>query len=160
MNQARVWGVTVACLSVGLARSMMLILPFERLSVILGHSVDPRVAFEAVSGRPDGRVSAARIGSCLRIASRRLPFKVSCLCESLAASMLLSLFRLPSETTLGVTLGTDARSRPGGFSAHSWTMSGTTLVTTSDGKGYQSTARYRISPWFGGASRESGSRLP
>jgi hypothetical protein len=99
------------------------LLPFRRLSTI--------VQRDKLRVRPEGALSAERIGWAIRVASRYVP-RATCLAQALTALFLLERAGLPARLYIGV-----ARKNAKPFQAHAWVESrGNTIVGGRDLQAY------------------------
>jgi hypothetical protein len=99
-----------------IARIMLLVLPFKRLSARLSGDAD------AVGWEPDEDL-LRRIGFAVRAAANNVPWRSDCFPQTIAARMLLKHFRYSSTIHFGVErLGEDE------LAAHAWLTCGNTVV--------------------------------
>jgi len=111
-----------AVLWLGLARGMVLVLPFKWIAPSLGplnedgsHHCD-----EAQ------QVIVQRLGRAIRTASRFTPWKSNCLAQAIAGKIMLRRRGIPSTLYLGLKKDADL------LEAHAWLHTGCTMVTGGD----------------------------
>jgi hypothetical protein len=106
----------------GLARLMLLIVPFRRIAPWLGQN------FQTAAVTPlatHSQIAQARhIGHAVQIAARYTPWKSKCLAQAMVARMLLGIKRLPYALYLGVRKDGET-----GLAAHAWVCTGRLAVT-------------------------------
>lgn len=108
-------------LLLGAALGLRLV-PFRRLSVLLGHQLG---AIACVPLADPGEEARARlVKRAIRRAARLAPLRSDCLPQALAGAVLCRLLGVPTTAHLGVRLGDDP-----GFLAHAWLCSGRVAVT-------------------------------
>lgn len=110
-----------AAFCLGVARSVVLLLPFRWTTKLLGLCPALAIAVEPVS---DDVV--APIAWALRIASSRSPWRNTCLSQALAGVTMLRRRRIPAILTLGIAREAGGRS---GLSAHAWLSCGSLILT-------------------------------
>ena len=115
-----------AWLLTGLARLLVLCLPFKALAPLLGRYA----GVSAVIPLPmnDQQRRAEDIGLAVRIAARYAPWQANCQAQAVAARCLLGLLRVPYALFYGVA------NAPGSqLKAHAWVASGPIAVTGGNG---------------------------
>lgn len=104
-----------------IARTMLVFIPFSRLSERLSSPID------SASARLDP-AAIARIGWAVRVAANRVPWRADCFPQAIAARILLDRLGQASTIHIGV-----AREANGALSGHAWLTCGDQVVTGGDG---------------------------
>lgn len=113
-----------ATICLGMARAMVLLLPFRRLAPALG-----RPNLETGADCDDReRDAVARIGWALRRLSPRLPWTCNCLAQAIAARWMLKRRGVGSTLYLGV------RKDGSLLAAHAWLRVGRLIVTGGEAR--------------------------
>ncbi len=107
------------------ARAVLAVFPFRRIAPWLGTHM------AVTAETPDHRHGevVARIQRAIRTASNHTPWKVECLGQALAASVMLRLRRIDGTVYLGI-----AKEGQHDVIAHAWLRSGQTIVTGASGR--------------------------
>lgn len=101
------------------ARAMLLVMPFRRLS---GQLASQRVRDNSGSN-PDPKL-LPRISRAVAIAASHVPWRSDCFPQAIAARKLLERYGYASTIHIGV-----AKNEGEGLAAHAWLTSGDTVVT-------------------------------
>lgn len=112
-----------AVIWLGLARSVLLVVPFRRIAPWLGTQeaqTEERVA-------PQQEALAQEVGWAVRAAARRTPWESACLAQAISAKAMLRRRGVASTLYLGL-----ARGEAGELQAHAWLRCGTAVVTGGD----------------------------
>jgi hypothetical protein len=122
----RRWLLPAWCL-LGVARPLILVVPFRQLARRLGRSETAAPWVPLLSA--DREQLALQLGRAIRTAARYTPWQSQCFAQTLVARLLLGWHRLPAAIFFGV-----ARSRDTGeLQAHAWVMAGRVCVCGGDG---------------------------
>lgn len=116
-----------AILYIGMARVVLMILPFKRVAQQLGELVGPgdtRAALASKRQSADDAIIAADIGWTVARVAGQMPFKAVCLQQALAAHAMLRRRQIPSILHLG-----SGRDDTGKLIAHAWLDAAGTAVT-------------------------------
>lgn len=114
---------TEAWLWLALARTMLLLLPFRKLAPILGKKTLPSADDE--NQHHDQHDKLLRIGTAIRRASHKSPWRTECFEQALAAKFMLKIRRMKSIVFFGVSKS----KQKGNFNAHAWLQCGNHIVT-------------------------------
>lgn len=106
----------------GIARLMVLLLPFKWLAPLLGR-YNGVAAFLPLAGSPEYR-RAMSIGRAVRMAATVTPWQANCQPQAIAARCLLGLFSVPYSVFYGV-----ANAPEQNMKAHAWVGCGPVPVT-------------------------------
>lgn len=124
----------------GVARGMILLLPFRFYAPVLGEPAHGQDASPApLAPRHEARARA--VGRVVRATAKVTPWQSLCLAQALAAVAMLRLFAIPSTVYLGLAKGV-----PGGdpLKAHAWIKAGeATLTGAHRGPRYTIVATFR-----------------
>jgi len=110
----------------GVARLLVLTLPFKCLAVSLGRHMHESGAQVA----PDELRSARLIGQAIRSAADNTPWESVCLPQAVAGQWMLKRRRIPATLYLGVAKDND---NPERLAAHAWLRCGDVVLTGSVG---------------------------
>ena len=115
-----------AFLLLGVMRAAILLLPFRRITTILGLAQGATSSMPAV----DMTVDPADVGWAIRAAAARTPWESACLAQALTGMVMLSRRGIAATLYLGV-----ARDEidPEAMSAHAWLRCGDTILTGAGG---------------------------
>lgn len=119
---ARLWFFPVWLL-LGLARALILCVPFQRLAPRLGRHAGAAPWVPVLDAAHQRR--AQQIGQVVRLAARYTPWTSNCFPQAVAARVLLGLYRVPYVLCFGVTRTPDSAN----FQAHAWVVSGRVAVS-------------------------------
>lgn len=75
---------------------------------------------------------AGRIEGVVALAARYTPWEVKCLAQTLTARVVLSLYRVPHSTFIGVSRNQDSQK----MEAHAWVVAGPVTVVGGDSFGH------------------------
>ncbi len=115
-----------AWLLLGVARVLVVAVPFTRFSASLGVPIaSPWIPLPT----PAQQHRARLIGLAVTTAARHTPWTSNCLPQALVAHWLLAAFGIPSAVFLGVQRIPQTR----GLQAHAWVSTGRIHVTGGDG---------------------------
>jgi hypothetical protein len=109
----------------GIARSVLCILPFRRIAPHLGH----HMANSPETDVSKHKTTLKRISWAIVTVSRYAPWDCKCLVQAIAGKRMLQIRGLPSTLYLGVS-----KDEAEGFSAHAWLRCGEMVLTGSQGK--------------------------
>ncbi|MEG0847286.1 MAG: lasso peptide biosynthesis B2 protein [Niameybacter sp.] len=118
----------------GIARALILLIPFKKIRPYLGtHNADSRQEEDVEVYR-----QAKRIAHTVSIVSHYTPWESKCLVQAMVAQYLLKRRKIPTTLYLGVAKGGE-----GELKAHAWLRCGQ-LIVTGDGarRGYKEVARF------------------
>lgn len=115
-----------AFMLLGIARFMVLAVPFRWLAVSLGKRMNET---GAVTGHRDLRI-ARMIGQAIRSAANNTPWESVCLTRAVAAQWMLKRRRIASTLYLGVSKGVPGPER---LAAHAWLRCGDEILTGDEG---------------------------
>ncbi|MGH1579295.1 lasso peptide biosynthesis B2 protein [Planktotalea sp.] len=107
----------------GIARLMILCLPFRGYVAVFGKRSEAKNDILALPERSQNRARA--IGKAIRMTAKRTPWHSVCLPQAICACILLRLFRIPYHTRFGVMPDT----KNDMLTAHVWVTAGTCVVT-------------------------------
>ena len=130
----------------GLTRLLTVVLPFRAIRHLLGEQRSPR-SVDPASGPVPPPVNARdinrarQIGSAVRTAARRTPWRSDCYPQALTARALLRLARVPHAVTFGVR-----RDDAGELKAHAWVSAGKVAVTGGSGQSWVGVGTFAWSP--------------
>lgn len=105
----------------GVAKALILTVPFPRLARSLGHPLGVSAWVPPVDAR--GCHRARQIGRAIRVAARYTPWESNCFPQALAARVLLALYGVPCTMYFGLRRTAD------GIKAHAWVASGPVAVS-------------------------------
>lgn len=117
-----------AFVSLGVARLLVLLLPFRWLAASLGE----RMGESPPEATPADLRLALLIGQAVRSAANYTPWQSVCLPQAVAGQWMLKRRGIAATLYLGVT---KAENRPEQLAAHSWLRCGTIILTGSVGHG-------------------------
>jgi hypothetical protein len=117
----------------GIARLAVLMVPFRRLSAVLGKGAGSAPWIPILSDAQ--RLRALHIGRTVRTMARFTPWDSNCFAQAITARLFLGLYGLPYALYFG--LMRDAASK--GMNAHAWIVAGPVRVT-----GGQSFEKYTV----------------
>jgi hypothetical protein len=110
----------------GIARMLVLTIPFRWLAVSLGNRMQ-----ESAPGMKPAELQRARmIGQAIRSAANNTPWKSVCLPQAVAGQWMLKRRRIAATLYLGVA---KADARPEQLAAHAWLRCGGLIVTGAKG---------------------------
>lgn len=108
----------------GLGR-LLTLFPMRIHTRVLGHERH-ETSHALSSGQPE---TARRVGSAVQRAAMIVPFKGMCIEQTLAASLMMRLRRVPTTAYIGVHRDPTQRTAdPRGFNAHSWLRAGGNVI--------------------------------
>ena len=116
-----------ALLALAAARAALLLIPFRRLTPLLGPA---RTQAQTVPTLTQA-AHARRIGWAVAAVASRTPWRSRCLTQALAATALLRRRRIPSTLYLGVAKSAEP---PQDLTAHAWVRCGEHPITGGDGQ--------------------------
>lgn len=139
----KAWFLPV-CALLGLARVLIVLLPFARLSSSLGVAAGTLAWAPLLAEEDRGR--ARQIGQVIQLAARQLPWRTDCLPQAVVARWLLGWYGLPYVLFFGM------RREPGSdaMQAHAWVVSGPVRVTGGHGFGHYAVVGSYVSPTLRG----------
>ncbi|SFW19076.1 lasso peptide biosynthesis B2 protein [Chitinophaga sancti] len=114
---------TEAWIWLALARTMLLFLPFRKLAPILGKKTFP--AQGEAEGLHYSKDRLRCIGTAIRRAGKRSPWRTECFEQALAGKLMLKARRMNSTVFFGVS----KNMQKGNFNAHAWLQCGNHVVT-------------------------------
>jgi hypothetical protein len=106
----------------GLARSMVLLVPFKRIAPYLGLHLGVQAVIPLLNTKQLRR--AISIGRAVRIAAQYTPWNANCQAQAITARVLLGLFCVPYSLLYGV-----AKDTAQDMKAHVWVCAGPVCVT-------------------------------
>lgn len=115
-------------LLLGLARLIILVVPFRRYANFLGCRYGHALWVPLPS--PAGVARARAISQVVRLTARHTPWRSNCFPQAMVARLLLRLYGVPHAVYFGA-LPTGDPARP--MSAHAWVSAGRVQVTGGDG---------------------------
>lgn len=142
-----------AWLLTGLARALVLLLPFKAYAPLLGEYA----GVSAVIPLPEpGKLRHAdSIGRAVRMASRYTPWQANCQAQAIAARFLLGLLGVPYALFYGVASAPERQMK-----AHAWVASGPVAVVGGDAfDEFTVVAVFTSRPPFHGRGVQSGIAL-
>jgi len=112
--------VIVSFAVLGIMRLLMILLPFRRLTALMGkaHQESP------YSLDPASQILAQEVGFAINIVSNHTPWKSECLVKALAAQFILKVLNISSTLYLGVS-----KDDSNHLTAHAWVRSGNQIIT-------------------------------
>lgn len=125
VGRAIVSGFPLVWLMLGIARLLVLVVPFRRLAPLLGNSLPLLPVSIPVS---QGQAQVARHwAGVIRSASRWTPWLSNCFAQALVACWLMRWYRVPCLLCFGL------RRQDGELQAHAWVMAGPVAVSGGNG---------------------------
>ncbi len=118
----KLWFVPI-WLMLGLARAMVLVVPFRLIAPILGQGLGTSAAVPLAGPKQETR--ARQIGQTIRLASRYSPWDANCLAQAIVARIVMGLYGVPYVLFFGLSRSAGQA----GLDAHAWTVSGRVAVT-------------------------------
>lgn len=115
-----------AVLLLGLARLLVLAIPFRWLAVSLGR----HMRASATDAMPAELHQARLIGQAVRSAAANTPWQSVCLPQAVAGQWMLKRRRVAATIYLGVA---KADAKPGQLTAHAWLRCGDVIITGAAG---------------------------
>lgn len=112
------------CIMLPVARFAVIMIPFRRISPLLGVSHSTGAFVPLITYPQEKR--ATEIRAVIRLASKFSPFGGNCFAQAITARVLLRLYRIPHSVFLGLRT---SNSEVGGIAAHAWTAAGRVAVT-------------------------------
>ena len=129
-------------LSLGIARAMVLLMPFRLYAPLLGELAGDNGA--SVSPAPGVAGRAMRIGKLIEAVSQFTPWLSNCLAQAIVASVCLRLLKIGYSVHFGVAKSSDAAAA---LEAHSWVMAGEYPVTGfAESHGMTCLRTFRLEP--------------
>jgi hypothetical protein len=125
-SQQERWLFLEACLLLGVMRAAILLLPFRRITAMMGLVQEEPGA----SAGCDPGVVPAMIGWAVKAASARTPWESACLAQALTAMAMLSRRGIDATLYLGVAKG---GSLPASMDAHAWLDCGGSIIAGGAG---------------------------
>lgn len=138
--------VMEATLCLFVARLVLRLVPFRRLSPYLGKHMEE----SAEDAMPRSRVYAYRVARGIHYTYPRLPWHSTCLVQAIAAMAMLK--RRGQESTLYVGVGRETNEA---FGAHAWLRSGDLVVTGGSEKDHFKVLSYYMQPGAGSNTQEA-----
>ena len=118
-----------ALLVLAAARAAILLVPFRRLTPLLG----PARTQAQTAPTPTQAAHARRIGWAIAAIAPRTPWRSNCLTQAVAATALLRRRHIPSTLYLGVAKSAE---QPDALTAHAWVRCGEHTITGGAGPLY------------------------
>jgi len=133
-NREKLWVALLFLLS-GIARAVILILPFRRIAPYLGqHYQNAQLAAVVTEKQLH---TASQIGLVTELTAKHTPWQSKCLVQAMMARCLLGYYGIPYVLYLGVAKSTawhDARDiEDNALIAHAWLSVGPSIITGNDG---------------------------
>lgn len=120
---AWVWlGLLPTWLMLGLARLLVLSVPFQRIAQVLGRHAGPLLYVPLLPPEQQHRVR--QLSTMVQLMARYAPWQANCFAQAITARLWLACLRLPGAIYFGVCKLPD-----GSMQAHAWVCSGPVAVT-------------------------------
>lgn len=131
-----------ACLMLGIARLLILMVSFRRLVADLGVNLGSAPMIPLLDEARETR--ALRIGRVVRLAARYTPWESNCFPQALISRFLLNIHDIPSALCFGVEI--DAGYPRGEMRAHAWVVAGRVCVVGGYSFGHYGVVSCFVSP--------------